>query len=170
ILRRKIGRDPTEGELYIAHFLGAGGASKLINAAAQSPSAKAAQLFPRAAAANRSIFYDKQGNARSVTGVYGLLVTKLARATPPAARAARAAGPGRRTAGRRGPAGRFGGPERAVADTPRRRGAGHSDAAARGLDRAADGAPVGANPGCDAGVAGRLGARAAGRRQRPGVL
>jgi len=83
-LRRKIGRDPTEGELYIAHFLGAGGASKLINAAAQSPGVKATQLFPRAAAANRSIFYDKQGNARSVTGVYGLLVTKLARAMPAA--------------------------------------------------------------------------------------
>src|SRR5262249_57427404 len=72
-LRGKIGRDPTEGELYIAHFLGAGGAAKLINASATSPNAKAAQLFPRAAAANRSIFYDQQGGARSVTGVYGLL-------------------------------------------------------------------------------------------------
>jgi len=81
-LRATIGREPTQGELYIAHFLGAGGAAKLINAAANKPNASAAQLFPRAAAANRSIFYDKQGGARSVTGVYGLLVTKLARAMP----------------------------------------------------------------------------------------
>jgi hypothetical protein len=81
-LRAKIGRDPTEGELYIAHFLGAGGAGKLITAAANNPHAKAADLFPRAAAANRSIFYDKQGGARSVTSVYGVLVTKLARAMP----------------------------------------------------------------------------------------
>jgi hypothetical protein len=81
-LRAKIGRDPTEGELYIAHFLGAGGASRLINAAAKNPHIKAADLFPRAASANRSIFYDKQGGARSVTGVYGVLVTKLARAMP----------------------------------------------------------------------------------------
>ena len=81
-LRAKIGRDPTEGELYIAHFLGAGGAAKLINAAAKNPHVKAAELFPRAAQANRSIFYDKQGGARSVTGVYGVLVTKLARAMP----------------------------------------------------------------------------------------
>src|SRR5262245_25440559 len=81
-LRAKIGRDPTEGELYIAHFLGAGGAARLINAAATNPHVKAANLFPRAAAANRSIFYDKQGGARSVTGVYGVLVTKLARAMP----------------------------------------------------------------------------------------
>src|SRR5262245_2790565 len=49
-LRGKIGRDPTEGELYIAHFLGAGGAAKLINAAATNPHVKAANLFPRAAA------------------------------------------------------------------------------------------------------------------------
>jgi len=83
-LRATIGREPTQGELYIAHFLGAGGAAKLINAAANKPNASAAQLFPRAAAANRSIFYDKQGGARSVTGVYGLLVTKLARAMPDA--------------------------------------------------------------------------------------
>src|SRR5262249_41999958 len=81
-LKSKIGRDPTAGELYIAHFLGSGGASKLINAAGKNPNVKAAALFPRAAAANRSIFYDKQGSARSVTGVYSTLTTKLARAMP----------------------------------------------------------------------------------------
>jgi hypothetical protein len=81
-LRARLGRDPTEGELYIAHFLGAGGAGKLITVAAKNPHAKAADLFPHAAAANRSIFYEKQGGARSVTGVYGVLVTKLARAMP----------------------------------------------------------------------------------------
>ena len=81
-LKGKIGRDPTDGELYIAHFLGANGAARLINTAGTAPNAKAAALFPRAAAANRSIFYDKQGAARSVTAVYGTLVTKLARAMP----------------------------------------------------------------------------------------
>jgi len=81
-LKAKIGRDATEGELYMAHFLGANGAARLIDAAASRPNASAAQLFPKAAAANRSIFYDKQGGARSVTGVYALLATKLARAMP----------------------------------------------------------------------------------------
>ena len=81
-LKTKIGRDATEGELYIAHFLGANGAARLINAAATNPQVSAASLFPRAAAANRSIFYDPQGGARSATAVYGLLVTKLARAMP----------------------------------------------------------------------------------------
>ena len=43
-------------------------------------------LFPAAARANRSIFYDKHGNARSVAGVYGELTrryqTARASATP----------------------------------------------------------------------------------------
>jgi hypothetical protein len=69
-LGKRIGRPPTDGELYIAHFFGAGGASKLIQAAGTSPQSNAAQLFPAAAKANRSIFYDKQGGARSVAGVY----------------------------------------------------------------------------------------------------
>src|SRR5262245_18267958 len=86
-LKEKIGRDPTDGELYIAHLLGANGASRLINAAGSDPNAKAAALFPRAAAANRSIFYDKQGGARSVPAVYGPLVTRLARAMPDTASA-----------------------------------------------------------------------------------
>ena len=53
-----IGRKPTNGELYIAHFLGADGAGKLINGAASRPQASAAAMFPHAAAANHNIFYD----------------------------------------------------------------------------------------------------------------
>ncbi len=68
-----IGRQPTEGELYIAHFLGADGAGKLINAATTQPQANAAAMFPQAAAANHSIFYDASGRARSVGEVYSKL-------------------------------------------------------------------------------------------------
>jgi hypothetical protein len=68
-----IGRQPSDAELYMAHFMGVRGASKLINAAAASPDATGAALFPRAAAANRSIFYDKAGGARSISGVYAEL-------------------------------------------------------------------------------------------------
>src|SRR3954463_1878193 len=57
-LTGKIGRRPSDGELYMAHFMGVSGASKLINNAANNPSASGAALFPNAAAANRSIFYD----------------------------------------------------------------------------------------------------------------
>src|SRR3984893_9866742 len=57
-LSRKIGRQPTEGELYIAHFFGAGGAGKLIQLAGSTPETNAAAVFPLAAHANRPIFYD----------------------------------------------------------------------------------------------------------------
>ena len=69
-LARRIGRPPSENELYIAHFLGAGGAGKLIQLTASDPQASAAAAFPAAAQANRSIFYDRAGNARSISGVY----------------------------------------------------------------------------------------------------
>jgi hypothetical protein len=83
VLGKRIGRVPTNGELYIAHFFGPGGASKLINATSANPNSNAAQLFPAAARANRSIFYDKQGHARSLAGVYGELDRRyqVARAT-----------------------------------------------------------------------------------------
>jgi len=73
LVSSNIGRQPTNGELYIAHFLGADGASKLINAASSKPQASAAAMFPNAAAANRNIFYDHSGHARSVGEVYGRL-------------------------------------------------------------------------------------------------
>jgi hypothetical protein len=72
-LKQKIGRNPTDGELYMAHFFGTGGAGQLINAAKDRPQATAAGIFPAAARANKSIFYDRQGNARSVAGVYSEL-------------------------------------------------------------------------------------------------
>lgn len=83
-LAGRLGRPPSAGELYIAHFLGAGGATKLISAAAEQPQSEAAALFPRAAAANRSIFFDRNGRARSAAQVYALLVDKLdaARGSP----------------------------------------------------------------------------------------
>lgn len=76
-LTEKIGRKPTNGELYMAHFFGAAGAGRLISLATSTPNASAASLFPNAAAANRSIFYDKQGGARSVSQVYGVLTRRF---------------------------------------------------------------------------------------------
>lgn len=76
-----LGRRPTDGELYIAHFLGVGGAAKLIRRAEADPQASAAGLFPSAASANRSIFYDRRsGRARSLAEVYGVLTGKYTRA------------------------------------------------------------------------------------------
>src|SRR5438128_5747091 len=66
-LTGRIGRRPSDSELYMAHFMGVGGAGKLIQNAADNPNATAARMFPNAAAANRSIFFEKgTGRARSV--------------------------------------------------------------------------------------------------------
>jgi hypothetical protein len=91
-LTGKIGRRPTDGELYMAHFMGVGGAAKLIANAEDNPQASGARLFPNAAAANRSIFYERGGRARSVSEVYSVLTQRYAAAAnSPATRTAMAA-------------------------------------------------------------------------------
>jgi hypothetical protein len=71
-----IGRRPTDAELYMAHFMGVGGAAKLISNAEDHPNASGARLFPNAASANRSIFYDRDGRERSVSEVYSVLTQR----------------------------------------------------------------------------------------------
>jgi hypothetical protein len=75
-LTGKIGRRPTDAELYMAHFMGVGGAGKLIQNAEDNPNASAVRMFPNAAAANQSIFYDRSGQPRSVSQVYSVLNTR----------------------------------------------------------------------------------------------
>ncbi|MBS0527872.1 MAG: transglycosylase SLT domain-containing protein [Proteobacteria bacterium] len=86
-----IGRRPSDSELYMAHFMGVGGAAKLIGNAEDNPQASGARLFPNAAAANRPIFYDRDGRARSVSEVYNELNRRYDRAAnSPATRSAMA--------------------------------------------------------------------------------
>src|SRR5271155_5562325 len=63
LLSERLGRSPSEGELYIAHFLGANGAARLISLAADNPNAIASNYFAHAAHANSSIFYDRATGA-----------------------------------------------------------------------------------------------------------
>jgi Transglycosylase SLT domain len=74
-LASNLGREPSDGELYLAHFLGANGAGEFIRQAVQSPDANAASAFPDAANANHSIFYDKSGKAKTIAEVYSALVS-----------------------------------------------------------------------------------------------
>jgi len=75
-LKGRVGRSPTAGELYAAHFLGPQGSAKLIEAAQATPGATAAHLFPEAARANKAIFFS-DGKPNSVAQVYANL-TKAA--------------------------------------------------------------------------------------------
>lgn len=79
-LEKGIGREASSTDLYMSHFLGAGGATKFLNAMGKDPSQSAAALDPRAAAANKNIYYDKQGKERTVQEVYDLMANKVARA------------------------------------------------------------------------------------------
>ena len=72
-LTSATGREPTGGELYMAHLLGARGASSLIQSAAQNPDRPVAYDMPEAAAANRSVFYDRTGKARTASELYAAL-------------------------------------------------------------------------------------------------
>lgn len=80
-LRGRIGREPTAGDLYAAHFLGPAGAAQLIDAVATRPHASAVALFPQAAAANRSIFH-VNGRPATVTEVYANLSSKAGAGQP----------------------------------------------------------------------------------------
>jgi hypothetical protein len=71
-LRGRVGREPTAGELYAAHFLGPKASADLIEAYQHRPGTPAAALFPDAAAANPAIFY-RDGRAASVSEIYANL-------------------------------------------------------------------------------------------------
>lgn len=73
-----IGREPDSAELYLAHFLGAAGAGKFLGQLGINPETSAASILPKAAAANRGIFYDQGGTARSVGQVMDLIRVKMA--------------------------------------------------------------------------------------------
>jgi hypothetical protein len=73
ILRRKIGRMPTQPELYAAHFLGPSGAARLIEAARSGAGGDATRLFPAAARANVRIFHDDAGNPITPRALYARL-------------------------------------------------------------------------------------------------
>lgn len=70
-LRENWGGPVGETELYLAHFMGASGASSFLNARDENPLRAAADLYPAAARANRNVFYDQEtGQARSLEQVY----------------------------------------------------------------------------------------------------
>jgi len=73
-LRNHLGREPTQGEIYLATFMGAEGAVRLLEASAHTPALPAELLFPAAAAANPTIFY-ANGRARSVWAVKTVLIS-----------------------------------------------------------------------------------------------
>ncbi len=73
------GRTATGTDLYMAHFLGLGGARSFLTAMQASPGRSGAAMFPAAARANRSVFFEANGNARSLGDIYSRFAGKLDR-------------------------------------------------------------------------------------------
>ena len=76
-LEQAVGRPLSRGDLYMAHFLGAGGASEFLKALDSKGNTIAAKLLPDAAAANPSVFYDASGRAKTVSEIYQAVATKI---------------------------------------------------------------------------------------------
>lgn len=76
-LEASLGRDATGTDLYMAHFLGIGGARKFLKAMDGNPARPGAALFPAAARANRNIFYTPNGTPRSLGQIYERFAGKL---------------------------------------------------------------------------------------------
>jgi hypothetical protein len=68
-------------DLYLAHFLGSGGAAKFLDGMKQNPNASAADILPSAANANKTIFY-KNGEAASFADIYQRFAKHFDAATP----------------------------------------------------------------------------------------
>ena len=77
-LSSALGRTPDNAELYLAHFLGAQGATQFLAALSADPGRSAASVMPTAAASNRAIFFDTDGSARSLGQVMTLLRGRIA--------------------------------------------------------------------------------------------
>ena len=76
-LEGSLGRAATGTDLYMAHFLGLGGARRFLSAMSANPDASGAAMFPQAAAANRNVFYDAGGQPRSLQDIYARFSDKL---------------------------------------------------------------------------------------------
>jgi hypothetical protein len=78
-LEGSLGRETNGTDLYMAHFLGLGGARQFLTTMQDNPGRSGAALFPAAARANRTIFYTDAGQPRSLSDIYSRFSAKLDR-------------------------------------------------------------------------------------------
>lgn len=76
-LEKTVGGKIGSTELYMAHFMGAGGASEFLGALSRNPNAKGTALFPEEARANKGVFYTSAGKPRSLAEIYAHFDSKF---------------------------------------------------------------------------------------------
>ena len=82
-LEKALGRAPSETDLYMAHFLGAGGAIKFLRAMSKNPSGPASEgAGSDQIEKNKPIFFTNKGagRIRTLEEVYGLMQGKIEKA------------------------------------------------------------------------------------------
>ena len=78
-IENSLGRTATGTDLYMAHFLGLGGARNFLKNMEANPGKIGAALFPAAARANQNIFYGAGGQPRTLAEIYDRFSAKLDR-------------------------------------------------------------------------------------------
>ena len=77
-LETKLGGPVGSTELYLAHFLGAAGATKFLAAMRDNPLKAARDVVPDAASSNTAVFYDRQsGQPKTLAQVYDRFAKKF---------------------------------------------------------------------------------------------
>ncbi len=76
-LDAKLDREVTPTDLYLAHFLGLKGAVNFLHAMEADPDQSAAAIAPRAAAANKAVFYNADGTPRSLKQIYDRFESRI---------------------------------------------------------------------------------------------
>jgi hypothetical protein len=69
VIEKVLGRAPTAGERYMAHFFGSAEAARFLSLARQWPDGPAADYFYKAAMANKSLFWTKDGTKKTFSQV-----------------------------------------------------------------------------------------------------
>jgi len=81
-IESRLGRPAEPVDLYLAHFLGAGGATRFLRAHDANPDGAAAGMLPAAARANRAVFYNRDGSARSFAEIRGHFAERMGSGPP----------------------------------------------------------------------------------------
>jgi len=77
-LTKKLGKEPNNTELYLSHFLGMGGSSKLLSKLSEDPNATIDTVATRAQIeANKKIFLNKDGSFKRTKDIYNWAAGKF---------------------------------------------------------------------------------------------
>lgn len=77
-LKPVLGRNLTDGEKYLGHFLGISGASNMFKASKKDPNMPVSYyISPKTIEANKSVFYNKDGSIKTTQQVYNWADKKM---------------------------------------------------------------------------------------------